>query len=180
MHRARRCAARSEIRKSRFLGRYDRLAHLPSAARAGRRPATPRLRLQRFFTDSFLTPALAALDHSRRRAGTAFLHAHSVSAMSGARYERRDDRYRDDRRDREWYVPRDHHRLARGRNRSVLHDRWLRRFIHATIDDGVPRISRRHETRATRTETFATFIADFTLPPTFPVHPSPQGPEGRR
>ena len=63
---------------------------------------------------------------------------------------------------------------------SCTIDRWLRRFIHATIDDGVPRISRRHETRATRIETFATFIADFSFPPTFPVHSSPQGPEGRR
>ena len=119
----------------------------------------------------------AAPDHSRRRATRP--SSRTPFPPCRARYERRDDRYRDDRRDREWYVPRDHHRLARGRNRSVLHDRWLRRF-HATIDDGVPRISRRHETGATRTETFATFIADFSFPPTFPVHPSPQGPEGRR
>jgi hypothetical protein len=97
--------------------------------------------------------------------------------MSGARYERRDDRYRDDRRDREWYVP-----LRAGENRSVLHDRRLSRIIHATIVDEVsriPHISHPHETHVTLTEAFAMSAADLPLPPTSPAHLSPQGPEGR-
>ena len=132
----------------------------------------------RLQTESFLKPALATPDHSRRRAGTAFLYAHSASAMSGAQYERRDDSFRDDRRDREWYVPREHHRRAREKSNHPARSAAVS-FHPRDGQRRGPAYLSLHETRATRTETFATLIAELSLPPTFHVHPSPQGPEGR-